>query len=252
MISTTHPQGFPRDIHIFSGVDRKKGYVLRFFALFRFIRNRKLIPYYMLFTYLICLHSKLSMTGSMKMPSRIRTWGGLGGRLDMNNKSIILIFIFSVFVASCASTPIPPRADNFSFVYKDFGCGPMPYYVLDSTNETLKHSPVGNTNEYIYPFALTDDELESIYKKAISIGFFEYTSPFVVPEDQMLGYQLPASNYDLYLINGEKSNLVGWTDGIMAKPSYKAFKNLQELQELIDAIIQSREIRLPVPSAGCA
>jgi len=60
MISTAHPQGFPRDIHILSGIDRKNGYVLRFFALFRFIRNRKLIPYNRLFTYLICLHSKLN------------------------------------------------------------------------------------------------------------------------------------------------------------------------------------------------
>ncbi len=170
----------------------------------------------------------------------------------MKNKIIISIFILSVFIASCTSTPIPSRADNFSFVYKDFGCGPMPFYVLDSASETLTHSPVGNTNEYEYPFHLTDEELESIHQKAISIDFFEYSSPFVVPEDQMLGYQFPASSFDLYLINGEKSNLVAWTNDIMAKPSYKAFKNLEELQELVDGIIQSREIQLPVSSAGCA
>jgi len=166
-------------------------------------------------------------------------------------KLFIVILIVSAFFASCAPKRASPRADNFSFVYKDFGCGPMPFYVLDSTNETLTHSPVGNTNEYKYPFHLTDDELESIYQKAVSIDFFEYSSPFVVPEDQMLGYQFPASNYDLYLINGDQSNLVGWTDGIMAKPSYKAFKNLQELQELIDGIIHSRELQLPTPTAGC-
>lgn len=170
----------------------------------------------------------------------------------MKHKLLIVILIVGIFFTSCAPTPVPPRADNFSFVYKYFGCGLMPFYVLDSTNETLTHSPISSTNEYKYPFLLTDEELESIYQKAISIGFFEYSSPFVVPEDQMLGYRHPASNYDLYIINGENSNLVSWTDGIMAKPSYKAVNNLQELQELIDAIIQSREIRLPVPSAGCA
>ncbi len=170
----------------------------------------------------------------------------------MKNMIVSVIFILNVFIASCGAAPIPPRADNFSFIYKDFACDLIPFYVLDSAKQTLIHSPVDNVNEYEFPFVLTDEELDAIYQKAISIDFFEYSSPFVVTEDQMLGYQFPISSFDLYLINGEKSNLVAWTNGIMAKPSYKAFKNLEELQELINRIIQSREIQLPVSSAGCA
>jgi hypothetical protein len=170
----------------------------------------------------------------------------------MKTKIVSAILAAGLILVSC--TPVTPRADNFSFVYQFIACGSAPFYILDSTNGTLLHTPIGDTTSITIPFQLTDDELETIYQKAMSIGFFDYPSDFVIPDDQVIGYQAPASRYKLGMTNGERANTVSWTDDTMAKPSYTEADRLREIMDLIYEIIQSRpEIQqLPGPKAGCA
>jgi hypothetical protein len=172
----------------------------------------------------------------------------------MKTQSVYL-FIFAVIIVSCAPIAmVAPRADNFSFVYQYISCGSTPLYILDSANGTLAHAPLGDTTTITISFPLTDEEIESIYQKAVSIDFFDYPSEFVIPDDQVIGYQAPASSYELSMTNGEMTNSVMWTDDTMTKPSYTKADKLRELLDLIYEIIQSHpEIKqLPEPRAGCA
>ncbi len=82
----------------------------------------------------------------------------------------------------------------------------MPFYVLDLASETLTHSPVGNTNEYEYPFPSNRRGIGSITKRRFLLIFQNIHPRLWFFQDQMLGYQFSASSFDLYLINGEKSD----------------------------------------------
>jgi len=171
---------------------------------------------------------------------------------NYDTKILLAILAASLILVSCI--PVAPREDNFSFVYQYIACGSVPFYIMDSTSGTLVHTPIGDTTSVTIPFRLTDDDLETIYQKAMSIGFFDYPSDFVIPDDQAIGHQAPASSYELSMINGERANIVTWTDDTMTKPSYAEADKLRELMDLIYKIIQSRpEIQqLPEPKAGCA
>ena len=167
---------------------------------------------------------------------------------------VTFLFIIMILVACAPATTVPPRTDNFAFIFQGSSCGPNPVNVLDTAERTLVYTPLGDTTSVTISLRLTDDELESIYQKAISIGFFNYPSEFVVPDDQVLGYQAPASSYKLSMTNGEMTNSVSWTDDTMTKPGYIKADQLRELMNLIDEIIQSHpEVQhLPGPKAGCA
>ncbi len=170
----------------------------------------------------------------------------------MNNRDIITILLVAVVSASCA--PAAPRADNFAFVFQDTPCGPTPVYTLDTASGTLVYTPLTETTSITISLRLTDDELEAIYQKAISIGFFDYPTNFAIPGDQARGIITPAATYRLGMTNGDRSNTVNWTDGVIADPGYKKGDRLRELMILINETIQSHpEMKqLPKPKAGCA
>lgn len=171
----------------------------------------------------------------------------------MKVKSLNFFFFTVIFVSCAPIATVAPRADNFSFVYQYISCGSAPLYILDSSKGTLIYTPLGDSTAITISFPLKDEEMETIYQKAVSIDFFDYPSEFVVPDDQVVGYQMPASNHELSMTNGEMSNSVTWTDGTMTKPEYKEADRLRELMDLIYEIIQSHsEIQqLPKSKAGC-
>lgn len=172
----------------------------------------------------------------------------------MKIKTNALVMMTVVLVSCAPMATTPRRADNFAIVFQDFSCGSVPVNVLDTVSGTLVHTPLGETTSTTIALRLSEDELEAVYQKAISIGFFEYPSEFVVPDDQVLGYQAPASSYQLSLVNGEMTHSVAWQDDTMTKPEYKKADQLRELMELINEIIQSHpEVQeLPGPKALCA
>jgi hypothetical protein len=169
-------------------------------------------------------------------------------------KNVVVFFIAVVLVSCSPKVTVPQRADNFAFVYQDFSCGTVPVNVLDTTSGTLVYTPLSGTSSTAISLQLSDEELESIYQRAISIGFFEYPSELVVPDDQVSGYRVPSSRYQLSMVNGEMTNAVSWIDDKITKPSYKEADQLRGLMLLIDKIIQSHpEIKqLPEPNERCA
>lgn len=175
-------------------------------------------------------------------------------------KRVIIILLAAFVMASCTQSEVLPTktaiqmADNFFFVFMDYSCGSDPVNVLDTKSDTLVHTPLGGTDSVTISLPLTDDELGEIYEKAISIGFFAYPSKFVIPDDQMLGYQAPASSYQLNMTNGEMTNSVSWTDNIITRPTYTKADELRELIQLIEEIIRSHPEyeQLPEPSFACA
>jgi hypothetical protein len=140
-----------------------------------------------------------------------------------------------------------------TLLFQDYACSSIPVNVLDTTKDTLAHTPLGDTISITISLRLTNDELESVYQKAISISFFDYPSKFVIPDYQVLGYQSGISSYQLSMTNGVMTNSVSWTDDTISKPSYTKADQLRELMYLIDKIIQSHpEIQLlPEPKALC-
>jgi hypothetical protein len=174
----------------------------------------------------------------------------------MKFKAIVRVFLIDAILIACTpATPatIPPRADNFAFVFYDFACSSIPVNVLDSANSTLVYTPLGDTVSTTISLRLSEEELESIYQKAMSIGFFEYPSKFVVPENQVLGYLARIFSYQLRMTNGERINSVSWTDDAVTKPSYTKDDDLRELLNLINEILRSHpEVhQLPEPKALC-
>ena len=185
----------------------------------------------------------------------------LQNKVTMKINNIITVLLVALVLASCTFAPktiptitILPRADNFSFIFQDYSCGLIPVNILNTISNTLIHTPLGDTVSITIPLHLTDDELESVYQKAISIGFFDYPSKFVIPDDQVIGYHSPASSYEISITNGEATNSITWTDDTLTNSSYTKADKLRELMYLIDEIIQSHsEIQpLPEPKALCA
>jgi hypothetical protein len=169
-------------------------------------------------------------------------------------KNVFMLLLITARLVACSPTDgVSPRADNFAFVFQSSPCGPNPVNVLDTSSGTLVYTPLGGTRATTISLRLTDDELESIYKKAISINFFEYPSEFIVPEDQVLGYEAPAASYQLSMTNGELTNSVSWRDDTITTPGYTKADQLRELMKMIEELIQSYpEVQdLPEPEAGC-
>ena len=170
-------------------------------------------------------------------------------------KTFFAILCVNTLLVSCTPVvTVAPREDNFSFVYKYIPCGSNPLFVLDTINSMLIHTPPDATNSLKISFLLTDDELESIYQKAISIDFFDYPAKFFIPDDQVMGYKAPAVSYELSMINGGMKNSVIWIDDTMNKPKYTKAERLRELMNLIYEIIQAHPKipRFPEQSLRCA
>ena len=185
----------------------------------------------------------------------------------MKIKNILMVLIVTLILASCVPTnnaipietaipaiTIAPREDNFSFVFQYFACASIPLNVLDTKSGTIVHTPLGDTESITFSFRLSDEELEAVYQKSMAIGFFNYPKVFVIPDDQVLGYQSPSSSYEISMTNGEMTNSVTWKDDTMSKPEYKKADSLRELVNLIDQFIQSylETQELPEPKVGCA
>ena len=172
----------------------------------------------------------------------------------MKIRIVIAVFLL-IFLISCApAATIAPRSDNFSIIFKDYSCGSIPVNILDTQNGTIVHTPLGDTESITFSFRLTDDELETIYKKSMSIGFFDYPKIFVIPDDQVRGNHSPSSSYEISMTNGEMTNSVTWKDDTISKPDYKKADSLRELVNLIDQFIRSylETQELPEPKVGCA
>ena len=165
-----------------------------------------------------------------------------------------MVLLISVVLVACAPVATnSPRANNFALVFQDFACASVPVNVLDTASSTLVHTPLGDTTSLTISLRLTEAELEAIYQKAMAIGFFDYPAKFVIPDQQVLGYQARVFSYQLSMTNGEMTNSVSWQDDTITKSDYTKADQLRELIELIRQSIQSHpEVQqLPEPEVRC-
>ncbi len=167
---------------------------------------------------------------------------------------VIVLLVVLISVACVPKATVTPPANNVSLTFQFTLCSSIPMYILDTTSGTLIYTPIGDTTSITISFRLTEDELESIYQKALSIGFFDYPSNFVIPNDQVDGYLTPASSYKISITDSTRTNSVSWTSDVVSKPGYTKATQLQELVKLINEIILSHpEVQeLPGPKMLCA
>ncbi len=174
---------------------------------------------------------------------------------DVFTKMVLLVALTActpTLIPQATATPIQ-MADNFSFVFTDFGCGFAPFDILDTKSGTLIHTPIESTDSITLPFQITEVELKMVFEKIVEIEFFDYPSDFTIPADFFAVTEAPISAYTISITNGDITNSVNWT-GITPITDYPKASQLFELIKLIREIIQNHPEyhELPPPTAGCA
>jgi hypothetical protein len=151
------------------------------------------------------------------------------------------------------ATPTPIQmADNFSFVFTDFGCGFAPFDILDTENGTLIHTSIGETESITIPFQLTETELINVFEKIIEIDFFKYPTDFTIPSGYVAVTEIPISSYMIKVTNSGVTHLVNWV-GSSSRTGYPKADQLMELIRLIEEIIHDHPQyqQLPPPTTLC-
>ncbi len=101
---------------------------------------------------------------------------------------------------------------------------------------------------------LTQEELDTVYRKMVDVDFFSYPRFFNPKlEGDIIGESTPFSIYYLEYKDETRTKIVQWNDKYWA-PEDTQYQNLKELASIIIEIIQSKPEykKLPEPSAGYA
>jgi hypothetical protein len=163
--------------------------------------------------------------------------------------AVFLLILFAPAMGACNSffNTGKNRAANFSLVFFNSPCGTDK---LDTANNILVYTPLGKTESLAIPFQLTDNELNTIYKKTVEIDFFSYPSDFVIPAQYMVPARLPASTYYLTINNGTMSKKVMWINGGPTAGVYPEADHLWELITMIQEIIRSHPEYQQIPKTS--
>jgi hypothetical protein len=98
---------------------------------------------------------------------------------------------------------------------------------------------------------LTQEELDSIYLKALEIDLFNY--PWTIrtmPKGDIIGERTPYSTYYLEVWNGTAKNAVVWNDKYDTE-NEKYFDIMELVRLIIEVILSHHEYqKLPEPTAG--
>ena len=103
------------------------------------------------------------------------------------------------------------------------------------------------------PFALSAEEMRTIYRAMARIDFFGYPDQFSVevPEGAVVGKVTPSDSYHLRVRNGDVEKELYWTDDIFEPTTQEADQLRAFLKMVIDIIHAHPELkRVPEPS-GC-
>ena len=172
----------------------------------------------------------------------------------MRVKIIISALLLTLASMACApSGPTPPREDNFAFIFREVPCGTTPLHVYDSARDQLVYTPIGETTPITISLELTDEELESIYQKALLIGFFNFPPKIIAPQNAVRMISAPSGSYSLSITNGDLTNSTSWSSEIITDPLFEEAARFMELVVLIRNTFESKpEYKLlPEPRAGC-
>jgi hypothetical protein len=180
------------------------------------------------------------------------------GRLLYHVVSVILAV--SLLVACSAptpsATPLPARIyapepeANFALHFDYGGCLGE---TLDTFQGTFSRSMCPPDPPVTISFALSEEEMRTIYLKMARIDFFGYPDQFsvVVPEGAVILQVTPSDSYHLKVRNGEVEKELYWTDDIV-EPTTQEADQLRALLKKVIGIIQGHpELKLLPERSGC-
>jgi len=133
------------------------------------------------------------------------------------------------------------QSPDFEFVFQESACGTRPIEILDTKSHTLIHNPIFGKESFTIQLQLTDSQMDTVRQKIVEIDFFKYPTIFIVPDEQIRGYQAPASTTQMTVTIGTKSHSVTWSSEILTEPPYMDEKNLRDLDLMILNMIWSNQ-----------
>jgi hypothetical protein len=155
-----------------------------------------------------------------------------------------------------SATPLPERVyapepeANFALY---FSYGACLGETLDTFQGTFSRSMCPPDPPVSISFALTAEEMRTIYLEMAKIDFFGYPDQFrvAVPEGAVFGQVTPSESYHLKVRNGEAEKDLYWTDDIFDPTTQEADRLRAFLRLVIDVIHGHPELeQVPGPS-GC-
>ncbi|MBC7875647.1 MAG: hypothetical protein H7Y59_00635 [Anaerolineales bacterium] len=154
-------------------------------------------------------------------------------------KRILLLFTTLLIATSCNGQEKISTPADFAFVFEHASCGTIFMDILDTTqNVLIQKTPEGEIANTI-PLNLLDEQMDEIYQKLIEIDFFSYPEIYIVPDEQIRGYQAPSGIQKLTVTANSQIHSVVWTDEIFTEPPYMDEINLRDLADLILEVIWS-------------
>ena len=142
----------------------------------------------------------------------------------------------------------PPEESKFNLIF---------YYGVGANNGLNTFEGTYTKDMIMDPpitvnLSLSEEELDSIYRKMVEIDFFDYPDEFSVsvPSGEAIGMVTPHSSYYFKVEYDSKVKELRWEDKITNEDE-KANK-LRELIKLIRDIVESKEEykELPEPRSG--
>lgn len=161
---------------------------------------------------------------------------------------LLAILMLGVLMSGCVTAP--QDATEFQFVFK-YGAGPSPRNVLNTAAGTYTRDMVIPPDITVH-LALSEAEVDAVYKKMREIDFFSYPDRFevTVPPGDLVTMVTPNPNYYFKVTYDSDVKELSWADSIR-NPDARADK-LRELIRLIQGFIESKDEykELPQPRAG--
>jgi hypothetical protein len=184
----------------------------------------------------------------------------------MPNVRLFLYYVVSLtlavgFMAACRapvpSTILPPThvyapepEPNFALYFRFGGCLSE---TLDTFRGTFSRSMCPPNPPAIISFALSAEEMRTIYLEMVRIDLFSYPDQFSisVPEGAVVGRVTPSDSYYLKVRNGVVDKELYWTDDIIEPTTQEADQLRAFLKMVVDIIHGHSELKqVPEPS-GC-
>lgn len=162
--------------------------------------------------------------------------------------SLALVVAVQGMVGCVTDTPPDVKPPDFNLIFK---YGVMARNELNTFKGTYTKDMVSDPSITVN-LSLSEEELDSIYRKMVEIDFFDYPDEFSVsvPAGESFGMVTPYFSYYFKVEHDAKIKELWWEDEIKNE-NIKADK-LRELIKLIWNIIEAKEEyqRLPEPTSG--
>jgi len=174
---------------------------------------------------------------------------------------VVSVILAATFLAACRgltppATPLPTRVyapepeSDFALYFRYGGCLGE---TVDTFQGTFSRSMCPPDPAVTISFALSTEEMRTIYLEMAKIDFFGYPDQFsvVVPEGAVVEKITPSDSYYLKVRNGGVEKELYWTDDIVEPTTQEADRLRTFLKKIIDIIHGHPELKLVPEPSGC-